>query len=130
MSAMLDALNAVLEQGTPDPILPFLAPAAILWHNDDKVEMDAASVMRQAPRLHAMLDGVRIEVVRRSAVADGWMQQFILHGTVPATGQALAVHRAIVLVVADGLITRLEEYIDPTFAQQLGLAPRSADQSA
>ena len=49
--------------------------------------------------------------VRRSATADGFVQQHVLVATNRA-GQRIEVPACIVIVIEDGKITRLDEYLD------------------
>jgi ketosteroid isomerase-like protein len=119
--SLLDLLSAVLEQGHPDPLLDRLAPGAVVWHNDDKQDRDAVDNMKRAGDLQRFLRDVRVEVVRREPLSDGMLQQFVIHGTAAATGRPVAAHNCVVMRVDGGMITRIEEYVDPTFGAQLGL---------
>jgi hypothetical protein len=119
-AAPLDALNGALRSGEIDGVLGYLAPGAIVWHNDDKVEMDAAENMKRVPGLHQLVDGLEVDVVQLAPTPSGWFQQFVLRGTVRSTGNAFAAHNCAVVHVAGGLITRIDEYVDPTFGAQLG----------
>jgi ketosteroid isomerase-like protein len=119
-TAALDALNAALRSGDVDEVLGYLAPGAVVWHNDDKIEIDAAENMKRLPGLHQLVDGLDVDIVQCSPTPSGWLQQFVLRGTVRSSGNALAAHNCVVVHVAAGLITRIDEYVDPTFGAQLG----------
>jgi ketosteroid isomerase-like protein len=118
--SLLDLLSVVLEQGRPDPLLHRLAPGAVVWHNDDKQDRDAVDNMKRAGDLHRVLRDVTVEVVRRERLPDGLLQQFVIHGTATATGRPVAAHNCVVVRVDGGMISRIEEYVDPTFGAQLG----------
>ncbi len=122
--APLDALNALLRSTAGpqelDELLAFLAPGAVTWHNDDKVEVDAVENMKRVPGLHQLVDDVDVDVLQRERLEHGWLQRFVLRGTVRSTGKPLAAHNCVVVQVVDGRITRIDEYVDPTFGTQLG----------
>jgi hypothetical protein len=117
----VQALNDALESGSAEVATPFLAVGAVLWHNDDKVEMDAAEGIGRIAGLHALVDDVCVDVVHGEPIATGWLQRIVLRGTVREGGAALAAHNCAVVQVADGLITRIDEYVDPTLLAQLGV---------
>jgi ketosteroid isomerase-like protein len=119
--SLLDLLSVVLEEGRAEPLLGRLAPGAVVWHNDDKLDRDAVENMKRAGELHRVLRDVRVEVVRREPLSDGLLQQFVIHGTAAGTGRPVAAHNCLVVRVDAGLISRIEEYVDPTFGAQLGL---------
>ena len=118
--APLDALNAALRSASVDDVIDHLAPGAVAWHNDDKIEIDAVENMKRLPGLHQLVDGVDVEVLQSEPLESGWLQRFVLRGTVRSTGNALAAHNCVVVHLADGLITRIDEYVDPTLGTQLG----------
>ena len=123
LPAAVRAINEALESGSPDEAFTMLAPGAVLWHNDDKVDMDAAEGIARVKGLHELVDGVRVEVVQVEGLSSGWFQRIVLHGTVRSSGHALAAHNcALISIADDGRITRIDEYVDPTFLAQLGVA--------
>lgn len=119
--AAVGALNEALESGSPDAATAFLAPGAVLWHNDDKVEMDAVEGIGRVTGLHALVDDVRVDVVQLEQVSTGWLQRIVLRGTVRSSGRELAAHNCAMIHDSDGLITRIDEYVDPTMLDQLGV---------
>jgi uncharacterized protein len=123
-AAPVDALNAALRSTAGpqqmDELLAFFAPGAVVWHNDDKVEVDAVENMKRLPGLHQLVDGVDVDVLQRERLEHGWLQRFVLRGTVRSTGRPLSAHNCVVVHVTDGLIARVDEYVDPTFGTQLG----------
>ena len=116
----LAALNAAIETGDADGVIALLAPGAIAWHNDDKVEMDAAANMKRLLGLHQLVDDIAVEVLQTETLDAGFLQRFVLRGTVRSNGNALAAHNCVVVHVDGGLVTRIDEYVDPTFGAQLG----------
>lgn len=117
----VEAINRALETGTPDDAVALLAPGAVLWHNDDKVEMDAAEGIARVAGLHDLVADVQVDVVQLEPVSCGWFQRIVLRGVVRSTGSELAAHNCAVIHVSDERITRIDEYVDPTMLTQLGV---------
>jgi ketosteroid isomerase-like protein len=61
--------------------------------------------------LHRAVSGLRYDIVRRVAAADGVLQQHVLRGRLP-NGAEVELHAAMYLQVRDGHITRIEEYLE------------------
>jgi ketosteroid isomerase-like protein len=118
---LADAAVAILEQGDPDVLRRHLAPGAVLWHNSDDLDLDAVDAVASIAGLHALVDDVHVDVVQRAALPDGFLQRFVVRGTVRSTGRPLAAHNCVVVTTAGERITRMDEYVDPTFVAQLGL---------
>jgi hypothetical protein len=120
---LADATVAILETGDPEVLRRHLAPGAVLWHNSDDTAVDAAEAVGSVSGLHGLVDGVHVEILQRAPLPDGFLQRFVVRGTVRSTGGPLAAHNCVVATTADGRITRMDEYVDPTFEAQLGLRP-------
>jgi ketosteroid isomerase-like protein len=116
----LDVLADVLRTGDAAPILPLLAEGSVVWHNDDQREVDAMALMQRAGELQQVLDGIDVDVIRRLTSDDCCVEQMVLRGRSRVTGMEVVSHRCIVMLLRDGLVSRIEEYIDPTFAAQVG----------
>ncbi len=67
--------------------------------------------------LCSRLDARRYEVTRRELIPGGFLQEHVLHGTAP-DGSAVAMPACLVVTVADGRITRINEYLDPAGHQR------------
>jgi hypothetical protein len=114
-------LVELLERGDASAIIERLAPGAVLWHNDDKRAIDAVTGVEAVAGLHALVAGVSVEVVERAPLPDGFLQRYVIRGTVKSTGATLALHHCVVVRTDGTRITRIDEYVDPTLASQLGL---------
>lgn len=124
MSAEVDATLAVLEilsTGDPSVADHVYAPDAVLWHNDGTGELDAREFSTGAPGLKAMIEGLTVEIVLAESLPGGAVVRYEIRGTVKSTGHALCARNCIFATVVDGMVTRVDEYLDPTFAAQLGL---------
>jgi hypothetical protein len=115
------ALDAMLETGSAADVLALLAPGAVLWHNDDKVDVPAADGIRGVGGLHALVDGIRVEVVQHEPLPNGFLHRFALRGTVRSSSAPLLAHNCIVVTKDGPSIARIDEYMDPTFRAQLGV---------
>ena len=62
-------------------------------------------------RAPAVGDGLRYEEMRVQPTPSGYVEQHVLRGTL-RDGSTLEVPACLVVTVVDGLITRLDEYID------------------
>ena len=100
-----------VEQGDIDAVHGCYAPEAKIWHNTDDTEQsrdDNARTLRGFVRLISN----RVYANRRLQVFEGgFVQQHELTG-VRADGAAVRLTACIVCQVADGRITRLDEYFD------------------
>src|SRR4051794_39014833 len=116
-----DLLVDLLERGDPDALVERLAPGAVLWHNSDHRDMDAVAGVQAITGLHALVDDLRVDVVARAELPDGFVLRYVLRGEVKAAATPFAAHQCVVVRVVDGLITRIDEYVDPTMLAQLGV---------
>ena len=120
IDAIVQSLADSLRTGSADAFLGYLAPGAILWHNDTRQEVDAAATLQGiGARLQLVRDRAP-EVLRVSPTLDGFVMQFALRGTVVANGNPFEMQNCIVVTLVDDQVTRIDEYVDPTVAAQLG----------
>ncbi len=115
--AMADRFFAAIEAGDLDAVGGIYADETVIWHNHDGVEQDKAANLRTLAWLSRTIGDVRYEEVRRIATADGFVQQHVLRGT-NRSGEEVELPACMVVTVADGRITRLEEYFDSRHAER------------
>ncbi len=87
------------------------APDARIWHNNDQVTQDVAQNLAVLGWVTKNIASLRYEEVRRHVTPSGFVQQHVLRGTAP-NGKPLEVPACILCSVANGRITRLDEYLD------------------
>jgi uncharacterized protein len=124
VSAELEAALVVLEvlaTGDAAAADHVLAPGAVLWHNDGSGEVPARDGFAGASTLHRMVDGLRVDVLMAEPLPGGAVMRFEVRGTVRSTDAELCARNCMFATVVDGRITRIDEYMDPTFVSQLGL---------
>ena len=106
-----EQLFAAIMAGDVEAVRSVYAPDVRVWHNFDGIEQTADENLRVLTWLVRKVKNLRYEEVRRYATPEGFAQQHVLRGTAP-NGSELEVPAAMFCTVADGKITRLEEYLD------------------
>ena len=119
VDAIVQGLVDAFETGDAAKIVPHLAPGAVTWHNHDNLDVDSAEGFASLAVLHAIVDGVTLDVEEQLPIPDGVVLRVVMRGTVKATGNPLAGRNCLFLRIADGQLARIEEYVDPTFGDQL-----------
>jgi ketosteroid isomerase-like protein len=104
-------LIGAIEAGDFETFLACYAPGAVIWHNNDNLEQDPATVVKVLGWLRKRVDGLRYEELRVQPTPSGYVEQHVLRGTM-RDGSTLEVPACLVVTVVDGLITRLDEYLD------------------
>lgn len=111
-------MNAVAA-GDVATVEAIYADDATIWHNFDKLDQSKAENIATLKGLHRSLTNFRYEEIRRTIVPDGYYQQHVLRAA--AKNGELDLPAALRVYVADGRITRVEEYLDTA---QVGAAMR------
>lgn len=113
-----DRFLACLERGDVDQARSFYAPDARIWHNFDELEQTVDENLKLLAWMHRKLPVRKYRLVRREILHDGWLQQHVVEATLP-DGQLFRMHACCVIQMKDGVITRLDEYLDPAQADVL-----------
>jgi ketosteroid isomerase-like protein len=100
-----------IQSGDTATVRACYAPDAKLWHNNDGVEQTVDQNMKVLDWFIRTLPDRHYRLVRREALPDGFMQQHVLEATLP-DGTKWAMDACVVCRVKDGVITRLDEYLD------------------
>ena len=114
-----DRYIAALEGDDLEKVRTFYAPEARLWHNTDDIAQDLDISMKSMKWFMRNLPGRRYRVLRREALHDGFLQQHVLEATLP-DGTPWSLNACVVIKMENGVITRLDEYLDS--AQTTALA--------
>ncbi len=101
---------AAVAAGDVATVEAIYADDATIWHNFDKINQTPSENLATLLGMHRMLTNIRYEDIRRTIVDDGFYQQHVLRGTTKS-GE-LDLPAVLRVYVADGRITRLEEYLD------------------
>jgi ketosteroid isomerase-like protein len=119
-----DALKHSFDTGDRSLFEAMFAPDCVNWHNSDKlvvpaIGFDGVGALRQ------LVDNLHADIIQHETFASGHMIRIAIRGTVRSSGGPLDAHNCIVLTVdGDGRITRIDDYVDPTFVAQI--LPESA----
>jgi ketosteroid isomerase-like protein len=119
IDALVDSFITALEGNGTEALAANMAPGAVVWHNHDRLEVDAIANMAGIDILKKLVPDAKFETVRLAAIADGFVLQFVLGGTVAANGRPFEMQNAVIISTVDGKITRIDEYVDPTVGSQL-----------
>lgn len=112
--AMLDLARRLfdaIETGDAATVKALYAPGATLWTNVTQRDAAAAEVAAFLPVLAKRMPDRRYANRRVSVFDGGFVQRHRLTGT-RGDGARVAVECCVVVTVADGLVTRIEEYLD------------------
>lgn len=106
-----DSLFDAIERGDVDAVRAIYAPDALIWHNFDQVEQNVDDNLRILGWMANAFTKRFYEVTYRKEWDDGFVQQHVLHLT-KKDGTVVALPACIVAHLADGKITRIDEYLD------------------
>ena len=88
------------------------APGAVTWHNFDEIEVPTDKSVRTVAWLHKTVKDLTWTDVALSPTPTGFVSQTIMTGSTPK-GELRILSCVLVTLNDDGLITRVEEYLDP-----------------
>jgi len=108
---LADAFFGALEAGSVAGVLACYAPDARIWHNFDQLALTPEDSVPGLETLFGSFVSRRYVDVRRQATAGGLVQQHILR-LETAEGRVIDWPGCIVFDFRDGLIARLDEYVD------------------
>ena len=100
-----------IQSGDTDTVRACYAPDAKLWHNTDGIEQTVEENMKLLGWMIRYIPVRNYRIVRREALADGFVQQHVLEATLPS-GEPWTMDACAVVRIKDGVIVRLDEYID------------------
>ena len=111
-----------IQAGDADAVRACYAPDAKIWHNNDGLEQSVDQNLRVLRWFMRTLPDRHYRVLRVEALPDGFVQQHVLEATL-VDGTAWAMDACVVVRMKDGLIVRLDEYIDSAKADALTPKP-------
>jgi ketosteroid isomerase-like protein len=111
----VDRLTTAIETGAVDDFRALYSSDAVVWTCFDDRERNVDS---SCGVIQWMLDNTterHYEIRRRIAIEGGVLQQHVLRGTSKHRDREFAMPACLVIMVGDdGLITRVDEYLDPS----------------
>ncbi len=114
-----DKFFAAIQNRDIASVRAIYAPDAVIWHNHDGVTQDPGANLRVLTWVVQNIRELRYEDVRREPTPNGFVQQHVLRGIAP-NGKRLELPACLVCTVANGRITRLDEYLDSAQLGALG----------
>ncbi len=100
-----------IQSGDVPAVRACYAPGAKIWHNTDNIEQTVDENVRVLEWFIRTLPDRNYRVQRREALKDGFLQQHVLEATLP-DGVKWKMSACVVVRMENGLITRLDEYLD------------------
>lgn len=87
------------------------APDAVMWHNFDEAEVATEQSVKTIAWLQRVVPDLAWIDIALFPTRTGWVSQSVMTGTAP--GGSLRVHSCVIATLNnDGLMTRVEEYLD------------------
>jgi uncharacterized protein len=110
--AIAATFAAASRQNDPDAYRALCATGALTWHNFDDADVTTEQTVKTVGWLHRTVPDLAWHDVALYPTPTGFVSQTIMTGTAP--GGALRVHSCVIVTLDDaGLVTRVEEYLDP-----------------
>lgn len=106
-----DQIFAAIEAGDAATVADLYADDVIVWHNNDGVEQTKEQNLRVLDWLVRNTMSREYRRVRRYEIEGGFVQQHDLHLEFD-DGRSADLPACIVVAVANGVITRIDEYLD------------------
>ena len=100
-----------IERGDVAAVRACYHPDAKLWHNTDNIEQTVDQNMKLLDWYVKNMTNRHYRILRRTALDDGFLQLHVLEATRP-DGQPFKLDACVVVKIENGLITRLDEYLD------------------
>jgi ketosteroid isomerase-like protein len=113
------ALHLALETGQVDELAPLLAEDAVVWHNSDRLMLTKDQALPRIGGAARLADSVHVEIVAMLESPDSFVEQIVLRGRMRLNGSPLELHNCLVVSLRDGLVTRIDEYVDPNVTSQI-----------
>jgi ketosteroid isomerase-like protein len=116
--AFAERFVSAIEGGDVEAVRACYAPDAKIWHNNDGLEQTVDQNIKVLNWFMRKLPDRQYRIVRREALSDGFLQQHVLEAILP-DGRPFKMSACCVIRMKDGVITRLDEYIDSAEAAAL-----------
>lgn len=112
-------LFGAIERSDIDAVAQLFSPDIAVWKSGDTRDNDHRRSVKIINWFITTTSNRRYEILDRRHFGGGFVQQHILHAAA-RTGPVIGMRVCIVIMVgADGLITRIDEYFDPAEIQPL-----------
>ena len=113
VDGLADRLFGAIGAGDIDTLRDCMSVDMTVWTNFDGRTVDRDAALATIGWLVVHVNGLHYEVVERLETSGGFVQRHILRGT-SRSGVDIAMPACIVATVADGRVTSMAEYLDPS----------------
>lgn len=127
--AFAERFIQALNEGNSDKVRTFYAPDATIWHNYDNAFQSLDDNMKVLEWMVRKAPQRSYHVVRREIIPGGWFQHHVVEAKL-ANGREMKMFACCVITLKDGLIHRIEEWLDPAQAAVLREEKRTSSQAA
>jgi ketosteroid isomerase-like protein len=119
VSAIADRLFAAIEAGDVDAVAQMWSNDVTVWQLGGRRPREKARALKVIDWFVSATSERHYDVIARQVFDGGFVQQHVLHGTNRDSAPYSMRVAMVVLVGADGLITRIDEYLDPAALEPL-----------
>ncbi|MCW2685240.1 MAG: ketosteroid isomerase-like protein [Mycobacterium sp.] len=113
ITSVADRLFAAIEAGDVATVAGLWSTDVAVWQVGARCDRDKSRALRVIDWFVSSTSGRRYQVLSRQVFDGGFVQQHILHAT-SRTGTPVAMRVCMVILVGtDGLISRIDEYLNP-----------------
>ena len=106
-------LLARLKGSSPSHLGELFAQGGIVWHNHDRIDLDAHVDCELITGLREQFEDLDFRFVESAGTSKGFLLRFTMSGKGRADGSRMEGHNCLVAEMRDGLIWRIDEYVDP-----------------
>jgi ketosteroid isomerase-like protein len=107
-----DQMFAAIERGDVSALAAMWSDDVLVWRLGGGRERDKSRALGVIDWFVANTTSRRYEVLDRQVFDGGFVQQHVLHAAT-ANGKPVSFRACLIVKVADGRITRIDEYLDP-----------------
>jgi ketosteroid isomerase-like protein len=113
VTAVADRMFAAIERGEVDALAAMWSDDVVVWRLGGGRERDRPRALAVIEWFVANTTDRHYEVIDRHLFDGGFVQQHVVHATA-ASGAPVTFRACLIVTIAgDGLITRIDEYLDP-----------------
>ena len=114
VTAVADQMFAAIERGEVSALAAMWSDDVIVWRLGGGRERDKPRALGVIDWFVANTTSRRYEVLDRQVFDGGIVQQHVLHAATP-NGTPVSFRACLIVRVADGRVTRIDEYLDPAY---------------
>ena len=114
VTAVADQMFAAIERGEVSALAAMWSDDVIVWRLGGGRERDKPRALGVIDWFVANTTSRRYEVLDRQVFDGGFVQQHVLHAA-PPNGTPVSFRACLIVRVADGRVTRIDEYLDPAY---------------